>query len=153
MEKKLAKVKSESGERNNNFCLSFFFLSFLHVMPYSSHLRTHTHAYVCKLQLILLDFFLFFVQSQVALNSSNVATESNIKNNKLLANLSAAGAATATTATTGTATTTTATTANQALNFNNKTKATANATAASANNRHNNNNNSSAIKKHTNTSK
>jgi len=56
----------------------------------------------------------------VALNSSNVATESNIKNNKLLANLSAAGAATATaTATTGTAaaatTTSTATTANQAL--------------------------------------
>jgi len=73
--------------------------------------------------------FFFFVQSQVALNSSNVATESNIKNNKLLANLSAAGAATATTATTGTATTTTATTANQALNFNNKTKATDNLSA------------------------
>jgi len=87
----------------------------------------------------------------VALNSSNVATESNIKN-KLLANLSAANAttttvaasaagtaATTTTSTAAAATTTTAAT-NQALNFNNKVKAT---TAT------NNLQGNSAIKKHT----
>jgi len=107
----------------------------------------------------------FFDFLQVALNSSNVATESNIKS-KLLANLSAANATTTSTVaaaasaagtaaatTTATANTTTtaaaaaaATTAsttaatNQALNFNNKVKATTATNHLQGN---------SAIKKHT----